>query len=104
MDNLTPRDPAQAEETSSSPDLTNVHQALAAASVESRTEGPMKNFSVRLSNTLKASGQTICARHGTDLGSFLRHCLISLVRDYGGELPVSVADCDDAPTTSEDQG
>jgi hypothetical protein len=62
---------------------TTVHQALAAATLQSKSTVKMKNFSVRLPDGLKKQAQEICAIHQTDLGSYLRKCAQALVSDYG---------------------
>lgn len=65
------------------PNLTNVHQALQAASLATKEENaPSKNFSTRLPIEAKEVAQEICERHGTTLGEFLRQCVLGLVRDY----------------------
>lgn len=67
--------------------MTDVHQALSKAAASSRSKGEMRNFSVRLPEGVKEPAQEICARNGTDLGTYLRECAKALISDYG--LPVS---------------
>lgn len=71
------------DDSTPGPSLTNVHQALNAASLASANEQTMKNFSVRLPPNVKEKAQAICERHGTDLSTFLRECCVGLLKDFG---------------------
>ncbi len=63
--------------------LQTVHSALQEASLASKHERPMRNFSVRLPDDIRDRASEICQHHGTDLGTFLRECCKSLCKDYG---------------------
>lgn len=62
-------------------DLTSVHEALNAASQETK-KPPMIVSSFKIDEETKNLAQQICRQNGTDLSAFLRHCCIALVNDY----------------------
>lgn len=60
--------------------LTSVHDALNRAVFEDRHQGEPTSF--RVDSEIKARAHHLCEAHGTRLSSFLRQCVIGLVRDY----------------------
>lgn len=63
--------------------LTNVHDALKAASLESKNQKkPMVSSSFKIEEDVKEEVQKICERNGTDMSTFLRKCCLGLVNDY----------------------
>ncbi len=68
-------------------ELTNIHQCMVAAAFESkRLPEAMTNFSIRLPEGVKDTAMYICKQNCTDLGTFLRECTKSLIRDYGAKV------------------
>lgn len=67
------------------PQITDIHQALQAASIETqKPDGPepMRTGTYRIEAATKLQAEAICQRHGTSLSAFLRACCHGLVRDY----------------------
>jgi hypothetical protein len=72
------------------PDVTNVHQALQQASIETQKPdgpAPMRTGTYRIEAETKLKAEAICRRHGTSLSAYLRACCDGLVRDYQEPLP-----------------
>ena len=74
------------EEFQAEPKKTDIHECMALASSASKAQAPMVNFSVRLPSEVKDQAIWICERNAPDLGTFLRECAKSLIRDYGADL------------------
>lgn len=64
------------------PYLPNVHEVLAEAVTELSAHEPLVTGTFKVRREVKAMTQKICARHGTDMSSFLRKCCEALVRGY----------------------
>lgn len=64
--------------------LSNIHEAMQSAILESQQESQMTTGSVKLPAHIKDQAQAICERHGVTLSAFFRQCATHLVRDYGG--------------------
>lgn len=74
-------------ETPSKLPLVSVQEALNEAALESQRAPAMQNFSVRLPAEEKALAEKICFSHGTNLGAFLRFCVLGLVSEYAPQAP-----------------
>lgn len=63
-------------------DLTNVHEALAAAAQSHEDNEQMIHVSLRIPEKVKEELTKLCERHGTTVSAFLRKCCEALVSDY----------------------
>lgn len=63
--------------------LTNVHEALQEAVIESKRPPKLdKTFTFRSDAQTTEEAEKICAANGTTLSMYLRKCIDALVKDY----------------------
>jgi hypothetical protein len=68
--------------------MTNVHECLTRSALGVEVSEPMENVTTRIKPSDVSLARYVCTNHGTDLSSYIRECVVSLLDDYRDTKPV----------------